>query len=70
MLLSAIVAGALGIGLFVLSASLLLLFAPVAIAIVLYYRWRIGKALREAARQANAETVDAEYRVITIREDR
>ena len=69
-LLAAILAGAIGIGLFILSASLLLLLAPVAVATFLYYRWRIGKALRQAARQARAGTVDAEYRVISIREDR
>jgi hypothetical protein len=70
MLVSAIIAGALGIGLFLLSASLLLLLAPVVVVIFLYYRWRIGKALREAARHADTGTVDAEYRVISIHEDR
>jgi hypothetical protein len=66
--LVAILAGALGVGLFLLSASVLLILAPIVVATALYYRWRIRKVLRDAAR--NGEAVDAEYRVVTWREDR
>ena len=66
----AIIAGALGIGIFLLSASILLFLTPFVLASALYVRWRIGRALRQAEREAQATSIDAEYRVIDIRKDR
>ncbi len=62
-ILTAIIAGGLGIGLFLLSAGILLVLAPIAVAGVLYARWRIRRALRRAA---EAGSIEAEYRVIDL----
>ena len=65
----AILAVAAGIALFLLSAGLILILAPIALGAGLYARWRIGRALRRAEEAARAGTIDAEYRIIEIRRD-
>jgi hypothetical protein len=65
-ILVAIIAGGLGIGLFLLSAGILLILAPVAIAAVLYARWRFRRALRRAAETGQAGSIEAEYQIIEI----
>jgi len=67
---TAIIAGALGVGLFLLSASILLVLTPVVVAGVLYARWRIRRALRRSSEQEQANSIAAEYRVIDIDRDR
>jgi uncharacterized protein (DUF2062 family) len=59
--LAAIVAFGLGIGLFLLSAGILLIVAPLAIIGLLYARWRLRRALRRATKNSPIET---EYYVI------
>jgi len=70
MLLVAFVAGALGIGMFLLSASILLVLTPFIIAGALILQWRIRRALRQAAREANVTSIDVEYHVIERQKDR
>jgi hypothetical protein len=67
---TAIIAGALGVGLFLLSASILLVLTPVVVAGVLYARWRIRRALRRSSEHEQANSIAAEYRVIDIDRDR
>jgi len=70
MLLVAFVAGALGIGIFLLSASILLVLTPFIVAGALFLQWRIRRALRQAAREANVTSIDVEYHVIDRQKDR
>jgi len=70
MLLVAFVAGALGIGMFLLSASILLVLTPFIVAGALILQWRIRRALRQAAREANVTSIDVEYHVIERQKDR
>ena len=65
-ILVAIIAGGLGIGLFLLSAGILLILTPIAIGAVLYARWRFRRALRRATETGQAGSIEAEYRVIDI----
>ena len=64
LILGGLLAGGIGILLFIVSAGLLLMLAPFAIAAVLYARWRIRRAIRKAAEQSDITIIDAEYRVI------
>lgn|GEM_PF-1583268 len=57
-----------GLGFLVLSASIMLALTPFIIGGVLYIRWRIRKALRQA-QETRGQTVDAEYHIIEIRRD-
>jgi membrane protein implicated in regulation of membrane protease activity len=75
--LGAIVAGALGIAVFLASASLILMLAPVLIGAAFYVRWRVRRALRKMAEEQRsyqrAETIDiidGDYRIIKDEEDR
>ena len=54
-----------GVIIFLVSASLLLIFAPVFIAFALYMRWRFMKALRAAASMQDtaAPIIETEYHV-------
>ncbi len=70
MLLVAFFAGALGIGMFLLSASILLVLTPFIVAGALFLQWRIRRALRQAAREANVTSIDVEYHVIDRQKDR
>ena len=69
-ILAAILAGGIGIGLFLLSAGILLILAPVAIAAVFYARWRFRRALRRAAETGQAGAIEAEYHVVDINRER
>ena len=75
--IGAIVAGALGLALFLASASLVIMLAPVVVGIALYFRWRVRRALRKMAEQQRAyerevreDIIDGEYRVIDDADDR
>lgn len=75
--IGAIVAGALGLAVFIASAGLLLMLAPIAIGMVFYVRWRIRRALRKMADvqrayqgDVNDGIIDVEYRVIDGGDDR
>jgi threonine/homoserine/homoserine lactone efflux protein len=57
-----------GLGFLVLSASIMLVLTPFVIGGVLYIRWRIRKAIRQA-QETRGQTVDAEYHIIEIRRD-
>ena len=70
MILVAIVAGALGISMFLLSASILSVLTPFIVAGALFLQWRIRRALRQAARDADITSIDVEYRVIDREKDR
>jgi membrane protein implicated in regulation of membrane protease activity len=54
-----------GFVLFLVSASLLLVLAPIFIAIGLYLRWRFLKALRTASQSFREDetVIETEYRV-------
>jgi len=66
--LIAIDACGLGIGFFLLSASILLILAPIAAIGLLYARWRLRRALRRAS---EIGSIEAEYHVIdTTKEPR
>ena len=54
-----------GFVLFLVSASLLLVLAPIFIAIGLYLRWRFLKAMRAASQTYREEerVIETEYRV-------
>lgn len=54
-----------GLVIFLVSASVLLLLAPVFIALALYMRWRFMKAMRAAAsrQESAAPIIEAEYHV-------
>ena len=75
--LGAIIAGALGIAVFLASASLILMLAPVIIGAAFYIRWRVRRALRKMAEAQGANQqdggdsfIEGEYRVINDGEDR
>ena len=70
MLFVALLAGALGIGMFLLSASILLVLTPFIVVGALIIQWRIRRALRQAAREADVTSIDVEYRVIDTQKDR
>ncbi len=67
---TAIIAGALGVGLFLLSASILLVLTPIVFAGALYVRWRIRRALKRTSNATQPTSIDVEYRVIDIDRDR
>ncbi len=69
LLLVAIMAGALGIGVFLLSASILLVVTPFIVVSALILQWRIRRALRQAEREAGETSIEAEYRIIETRKD-
>ena len=62
-------AGALGIGVFLLSASILLVVTPFIVVSALILQWRIRRALRQAEREAGETSIEAEYRIIETRKD-
>jgi len=75
--IGAVVAGALGIAVFIASAGLLLMLAPIVIGMAFYIRWKMRRAFRkmaEAQRRYPNEPgdgiIDVEYRVINGEEDR
>ena len=75
--LGAIVAGALGIAVFLASASLILMLAPVLIGAAFYVRWRVRRALRKMAEEQRRykkdetiDIIDGDYRIIKDEEDR
>lgn len=75
--IGAVVAGALGVALFLVSASLILILAPFVIGAVFYFRWRVRRALRKMAEQnrnfdarANADIIDGDYRIVEEPHDR
>jgi membrane protein implicated in regulation of membrane protease activity len=70
LLLIAIAAGALGIGVFLLSASILLVVTPFIVVSALILQWRIRRALRRAEREAAETSIEAEYRIIETRKER
>jgi len=53
-----------------LSASILLVLTPFIVAGALFLQWRIRRALRQAARDADITSIDVEYRVIDREKDR
>lgn len=75
--IGAVVAGTLGVALFLFSASLILILAPFVIGAVFYFRWRVRRALRKMAEQnrnfdarASADIIDGDYRIVEERHDR
>jgi membrane protein implicated in regulation of membrane protease activity len=68
--LVALLAGALGVGLFLLSASILLVLTPFVVVGVLILQWRIRRALRQTGREGDATSIDVEYRIIDRRKER
>lgn len=75
--IGAVVAGALGLVVFLASASLILMLAPVVVGVAFYIRWRIRRALRKMAEEQTVyrtserlDIIDGEYRVINQEADR
>lgn len=75
--IGAIIAGALGVAVFLASASLILMLAPVIVGAAFYIRWRIRRALRKMAEDQSryqtterADIIDGDYRVIDSEADR
>lgn len=75
--IGAIMAGALGIALFLASASLILMLAPVLIGVAFYARWRFRRMIRQMADQqrgrgayTNDDIIDGDYRIIRSDDDR
>lgn len=73
----AIVAGALGIAIFLASASIILILTPFVIGAAFYVRWRVKRALRKMAEAQGAsrshehvDVIDGEYRIIDNETDR
>lgn len=74
--IGAVVAGAVGIALFLASFSLILILAPIVIGVAFYVRWRVRRAFRRFAeeerrmRSANeADIIDGDYRIIDNADD-
>ena len=65
-LLATMIAVAFGIGLFLLSASIVLVLTPLVVVGVLIARWRFRRALRRAAERGQGGSIEAEYHVIDI----
>lgn len=77
MTIGAVVAGTLGIAVFLASASLILMLMPVIVGAAFYVRWRIRRALSKMAEEQRVyrtadqmDTIDGEYRVIDQEIDR
>lgn len=75
--IGAVMAGAVGIALFLASFSLILILAPVLIGAAFYIRWRIRRALRKFAEEErrmrsadDADIIDGDYRIIDNFDDR
>ena len=75
--IGAIFAGALGLAVFLASASLILMLAPVLVGAAFYIRWRIRRALRKMAEEQRSyraedrlDIIDGEYRIIENDTDR
>lgn len=75
--IGAVVAGALGVAVFLASASLILMLAPVIIGAAFYIRWRVRRAFRKMAEQQrdfearnNPDIIDGDYRVVDEPSDR
>lgn len=75
--IGAVFAGVLGIAVFIASAGLLLMLAPVVIGMAFYIRWRMRRTLRKMAEaqsayhsEQDAGIIDVEYRVIDSEDDR
>lgn len=75
--IGAVVAGALGLAVFLASASLILMLAPVIVGAAFYIRWRVRRAFRKMAEQQrdfsepkNPDIIDGDYRIIDEAQDR
>lgn len=75
--IGAVVAGALGLAVFLASASLILMLAPVIVGAAFYIRWRVRRAFRKMAEQQrdfearnNPDIIDGDYRVVDEPRDR
>lgn len=75
--IGAVVAGALGLAVFLASASLILMLTPVIIGAAFYIRWRVRRAFRKMAEEQrdfearnNPDIIDGDYRVVEERNDR
>ena len=75
--LGALVAGTLGVALFLVSASLILILTPLIVGTAFYIRWRVRRALRKMAEEnrnldprANPDIIDGDYRIVDEPHDR